>query len=173
MEKKEPLPTVVVAAATVAAAWGAWQLIPAVIGMVAGFAIAFAYGFQAFDMPAWAFGLGLGLLLFTLVLVFIGGPDYRKQIGRTALLMLKFSVLLIFCIGALSFIMQAMPPMPDMTGKRLEGVNEAVEDAGNGLKTAVCWLIVVVLPFILAVLAFFTKGVSKEKAAVSNKESQF
>jgi hypothetical protein len=136
--------------------WGAWSLVPLVVGTVAAVILVAVFAADGvFSLPGWALGVGLGGLIFA------GGaawllcdPEAKERMLWSLKFGGKFAALLLVTGSLLRvFESKAGAELVHPPGSLLGGMEQSLTQAVSDLSVAALWGAVLVIPVVLVVVA--------------------
>lgn len=161
-------PPVVQVALAAAVAWSAWSLVPVAVGALAALLVITGFAASLFGNLGWMLGIGVSGLFVTLGVYMRLPAEARGELKSALVLGIKIAVAGSVGIGSMGAIISMMPPMPSGSDAPTQGPVQNISEATLGLPVAMAFVIAVVVPVLLALIAV-AHAVRAHKAAQSVK----
>jgi hypothetical protein len=152
MKQKNDLATAAIFG--VALVWGVWTWAPVIVGAIAAVLLVVASGIEAFRISTWAWAVGAACAAYSGILMPLMKPSTRARFADKLKLAAKTACVLFLAAGSLTFLATSMPPV-GLNGP-LRQVESNVAQAQAAIITVYAWIVIVLIPAVIAVLASVT-----------------
>lgn len=151
MTTKDTVQTVAIVGAVVI---GIWALFPVAVGVMAAFLVILYYGLTVFAVPAWALGIGAASSVLTGGMCVLIRGDARSELVGQIVTFAKMVAVLFVATGAFAALNDNMPALQSLDpGSSQAQVEASARETFSELPTLYAWLVLVVMPMVLAALS--------------------